>query len=108
MNIDQVVQELLAEQARIAKALEALEALRGSTGASQPQPKKHTMSASTRRKLSLAAKARWAKASSQPQVGATKRAARRKRKPMSEAVKARLRAVYAKNHPGWKPKKGWR
>ena len=29
----------------------------------------------------------------------------RKGKPMSAAAKARLRAAYAKNHPGWKPKK---
>jgi hypothetical protein len=29
----------------------------------------------------------------------------RRGKPMSAAAKARLRATYAKNHPGWKPKK---
>jgi hypothetical protein len=26
-------------------------------------------------------------------------------KPMSAAAKAKLRAAYAANHPGWKPKK---
>lgn len=30
---------------------------------------------------------------------------KKKGKPMSEAMKAKLRATYAKNHPGWKPKK---
>jgi hypothetical protein len=30
---------------------------------------------------------------------------KKKGKPMSEAAKAKLRAIYAKNHPGWKPKK---
>ncbi len=29
----------------------------------------------------------------------------RKGKPMSAASKAKLRAAYAANHPGWKPKK---
>ncbi|HEY5214475.1 MAG TPA: hypothetical protein VIJ38_15790 [Acidobacteriaceae bacterium] len=29
----------------------------------------------------------------------------RKGKPMSAASKAKLRAAYATNHPGWKPKK---
>ena len=29
----------------------------------------------------------------------------RKGKPMSAAAKAKLRAAYAANHPGWKPKK---
>ena len=28
-----------------------------------------------------------------------------KGKPMSAAAKAKLRAAYAANHPGWKPKK---
>jgi hypothetical protein len=36
---------------------------------------------------------------------ASKKAAARRGKPMSAAVKAKLRAIYAKNHPGWKPKK---
>lgn len=35
----------------------------------------------------------------------SKKGTARKGKPMSAAVKAKLRAVYAKNHPGWKPKK---
>lgn len=34
-----------------------------------------------------------------------KKGTSRRGKPMSAAVKAKLRAVYAKNHPGWKPKK---
>jgi hypothetical protein len=29
----------------------------------------------------------------------------RKGKPMSAASKAKLRAAYAANHPGWKPRK---
>jgi len=36
---------------------------------------------------------------------ASNKATGRRRKPMSAAAKAKLRAVYAKNHPGWKPKK---
>jgi hypothetical protein len=35
----------------------------------------------------------------------SKKATARKGKPMSAAAKAKLRATYAKNHPGWKPKK---
>jgi hypothetical protein len=38
-------------------------------------------------------------------VPASKKATARKGKPMSAAAKAKLRATYAKNHPGWKPKK---
>jgi hypothetical protein len=34
-----------------------------------------------------------------------KKAPARKGKPMSAAAKAKLRAAYAANHPGWKPKK---
>lgn len=40
----------------------------------------------------------------QPTLTSTKATAR-KGKPMSAAAKAKLRAIYAKNHPGWKPKK---
>jgi hypothetical protein len=36
---------------------------------------------------------------------ASNKATPRRGKPMSAAVKAKLRAIYAKNHPGWKPKK---
>jgi hypothetical protein len=36
---------------------------------------------------------------------ASKKVSSKKRTPMSAAAKARLRATYAKNHPGWKPKK---
>lgn len=70
MNIEQVIQELEAEQSRIGNALDALKALRGTLGTSspsrgkasgQPQRKKHTMSAAARRKISLAQKVRWAK-----------------------------------------------
>ena len=35
----------------------------------------------------------------------SKKATARKGKPMSAAAKAKLRATYAANHPGWKPKK---
>jgi len=35
----------------------------------------------------------------------TKKVPARKGKPMSAASKAKLRAKYAANHPGWKPKK---
>ena len=38
-------------------------------------------------------------------VPPSKKATARKGKPMSAAAKAKLRATYAKNHPGWKPKK---
>jgi hypothetical protein len=37
--------------------------------------------------------------------GSAKKKGASKGKPMSEEIKARLRATYAKNHPGWKPKK---
>lgn len=43
-------------------------------------------------------------ASVQPRAS-TRGTRRRKGKPMSAAVKAKLRAAYAANHPGWKPKK---
>jgi hypothetical protein len=36
---------------------------------------------------------------------ASKKVSVRKGKPMSAAAKAKLRAAYAANHPGWKPKK---
>ena len=35
----------------------------------------------------------------------SKKVSGKKRGPMSAAAKAKLRAIYAKNHPGWKPKK---
>ena len=110
MNIEPVIQELEAEQSRIVKALEALSALRGTAGfatSGQPQPKKQTMSAGAKRKLSLAQKERWAKARSGLQGGVATKAANAtpKRKAMSPAVRAKLRAAYAKNHPGWKPKR---
>jgi hypothetical protein len=38
-------------------------------------------------------------------TSSTKKAPVRKGKPMSAAAKAKLRAAYAANHPGWKPKK---
>lgn len=38
-------------------------------------------------------------------VPAGKKENTRKGKPMSAAAKAKLRAAYAANHPGWKPKK---
>jgi hypothetical protein len=106
MNLEEVIHELEAEQSRIAKALQALGALRGTAGSGnsgQPQGKR-TVSASTRRKLAQAQKARWAKARG-PQPVATKAAKTAKRKTMSPAVRAKLRAAYAKNNPGWKPKR---
>jgi hypothetical protein len=36
---------------------------------------------------------------------AVRRIKRPKGKAMSAAIKAKLRAAYAANHPGWKPKK---
>lgn len=38
-------------------------------------------------------------------AGAKRKRAARKGRPMSAAVKAKLRAAYAANHPGWKPKR---
>ncbi len=38
-------------------------------------------------------------------VPVAKKSTGRKRRTMSAAVRAKLRATYAKNHPGWKPKK---
>ena len=35
----------------------------------------------------------------------SKKAIVKKGTPMSAEAKAKLRAAYAKNHPGWKPKK---
>lgn len=35
----------------------------------------------------------------------TKKSGGRRRKPMSAAIRAKLRAAYATRHPGWKPKK---
>jgi hypothetical protein len=68
MNIEQVIKELEAEQTRIAKALDALEALRGTAGSGksgQPQPK-HRMSASTSRKLFIGAESALGKGSQRP------------------------------------------
>ena len=107
MNIEQVIQELEAEQSRIAKALDALEDLRGTAGSgnSGHPHRKQTMSASARRKISLARKTRVAKDVSGPQRRGATQASKGKRKALSPAVKAKLRAAYAKNHPGWKPKR---
>ena len=62
MSIDQIVTELKAERDRIDAAIKALTAL---TVAPRINPRvKRTMSASARRKISLAQKARWAKRAS--------------------------------------------
>ncbi|MCU1302005.1 MAG: hypothetical protein JWQ87_2289 [Candidatus Sulfotelmatobacter sp.] len=45
-------------------------------------------------------------ATSSPKTNPQQRSTPKKKgKPMSEAAKAKLRSIYAKNHPGWKPKK---
>jgi hypothetical protein len=77
MNLDQIIKELEIERYRVDNALKAL---RGTMGTPTPRsPAKTT-----------------AQQKSSPKKNG---------KPMSEAAKAKLRATYAKNHPGWKPKK---
>jgi hypothetical protein len=77
MNLEQIVKELEAERSRIDNALRAL---RG--GIATPRA-----------------------TSSQKTSPQQKSSPKKKGKPMSEAAKAKLRAIYAKSHPGWKPKK---
>jgi hypothetical protein len=77
MNLDQIIKELEIERSRIDNALKALRAAIGN-----PTSTSH--------------------AKTTPQQ---KGSPKKKGKPMSEAAKAKLRSIYAKNHPGWKPKK---
>lgn len=68
MSIDQIVKELQDERNRIGAAIKALTAVSGSSP--RPSGGRRTLSASARRKISLAQKARWAKRVS-PGAGAT-------------------------------------
>jgi hypothetical protein len=77
MNLDQIIKELEIERSRIDNALKALRGAIGTSTSSSP-------------------------AKTTPQQ---KSSPKKKGKLMSEAAKAKLRAIYAKNHPGWKPKK---
>jgi len=83
-------------------ALSVLGKLEGGKFATE-SPRVSAVSAASRRKMALAQKARWAKIRNSSASGSNN--GTRKRKPMSAAIKAKLRAAYAANHPGWKPKK---
>ncbi|HEX3742223.1 MAG TPA: hypothetical protein VHV29_21170 [Terriglobales bacterium] len=64
MSIDQILKELRQERSQLDTAIQALEGLTGTTttaARATSSRKGSTMSASARRKISLAQKARWAK-----------------------------------------------
>jgi hypothetical protein len=77
MSLEQIIKDLETERSRIDTAIKAL---RGPV--------------------------RTPTAASLVKITPTQKSSPKKKgKPMSEAGKAKLRATYAKNHPGWKPKK---
>lgn len=86
-NLDIVVKQLQEERQRIDEAIQILSSLNGTAPkASQPR----TMSASARRRIAVAQRARWAKQKTASQN--TERRARSKRK-ISAAGIARIRAA---------------
>jgi ribosomal protein L5 len=65
MPIDQILRELRQERSQLDTAIQALEGLTGTTtttALAKSSRKGSRMSAAARRKISLAQKARWAKA----------------------------------------------
>ena len=86
MPIEQIVKQLQAERDRLDVAIKALTMV---VGSNTPQPKrKHTMSASARKKISLAQKARWARRT----LGSQAATARPKR-TMSAAARRKIAAA---------------
>jgi hypothetical protein len=85
-NIDGIIKELQQERARIDQAIQALTSLNGSTAKVFP---KRTMSASARRRIAAAQRARWAKQrGTQAKAGSV-----RPRRRISAAGIARIRAA---------------
>jgi hypothetical protein len=79
VNLEQVVAELRAERARIDSAITAIESLNstGRHGGRPPasinapkKPRRHRMSAATRRKMSRLMKQRWAQGKMKPRAKA--------------------------------------
>src|SRR6476469_9855267 len=85
-NIDGIIQELQQERARIDQAIRALTSSNGSAANVSP---KRTMSASARRRIAAAQRARWAKQKGTRTATATARPKRR----ISAAGIARIRAA---------------
>jgi hypothetical protein len=85
-NIEGIIKELQQERTRIDQAIQALSFLNGSTPKARPT---RTMSASARRRIAAAQRARWAK---QKGTGSASGTVRPKRK-MSAAGIARIRAA---------------
>jgi len=85
-NLDRVIKELQQERTRIDQAIEALSSL---NGAAPKAPPTRTMSASARRRIAAAQRARWAKQKSAPAKATTTRPKRR----ISAAGMARIRAA---------------
>jgi len=85
-NIDGIIQELRQERARIDQAIQALTSLNGSAPKAAPA---RTMSASARRRIAAAQRARWAKQKGTQAASGTARPKRR----ISAAGIARIRAA---------------
>ena len=99
MDIESIVTQLKEELGRIETAIAALVGL-GSHPATRrgrppKTPKKRTMSASARAKISAAQKARWAKQKGKPASKQAKAAPKKTtvRRPMSAAAKKKLSAL---------------
>ena len=69
MPIEEIVKQLQAERDRLNAAINALTTITGSNTTRPSGRRKRTLSASARRKISLAQKARWAKRASSGQAG---------------------------------------
>ena len=86
MSIEEIVKQLQAERDRLDAAIKALTTVPGSN---TPQSKrKRTLSASARRKISLAQKARWAKRASGGQAGTA-----RPKRTMSASARRKIAAA---------------
>lgn len=88
-NMSGVIQQLKAEQERVHKEVQRIDAALAALGVHSNGTRPHTMSAAARRRISLAQKARWAKQRA-PKPKRTISAAGRKR------IAAAQRARWAK------------
>jgi len=86
MPIEQIVKQLQSERDRLDAAIKALTTVVG-TNTLQPK-RKRTLSASARRKISLAQKARWAKRASSGQAGTA-----RPKRIMSASARRKIAAA---------------
>ena len=85
-NIDGIIKELQQERARIDRAIQALTSLNGTSSKATPT---RTMSASARRRIAAAQRARWAKQKGTRTASGPPRPRRR----ISAAGIARIRAA---------------